>query len=190
MLNITGVCEGPTYRGFEYGTERGAHAPLIRWNMRLDGEDDNENVYVYFNGGGHYLSEEDLADDLFKKRDGDDDPSGCGLSKRGCSAKRYPAHDVSAETQLKSLRPVVRRCASLARYIEKPNRPSAIMKCDVGSGVAILSGVHFEWNVDYMDKSDPYLKDVIPKMEQSHQKQPQWMHSIITHLLVRSQQST
>jgi len=33
----------------------------------------------------------------------------------------------------------------LARYLDIPNRPAAIVACKVGKGLAILSGVHFEY---------------------------------------------
>ena len=41
----------------------------------------------------------------------------------------------------------------------------AIVKCKVGSGVAILSAVHFEWIPDEQERKDPYLEYIIERIE-------------------------
>ena len=38
------------------------------------------------------------------------------------------------------------------------------VKCQVGKGLAVLSGVHFEFLVEDLDESDQYLKSVMPKL--------------------------
>ena len=188
------------YEGFEYGTERGAHAPYVRWNLGLGDDPEYHNVFIYFNGGGKFISDVDLEHDLtgeldylkaaaVNERIRTSDPSGCGLNVTKDKQLEDKLHSLQHNSihkkQLGSLRPNVHECITLARYMEKPSHPAAIVKCKVGSGVAILTGIHFEWNVDAMDKSDPYLEDVIPKLKHSQPKQPQWMHSILTHLGVQ-----
>lgn len=42
---------------------------------------------------------------------------------------------------------------------------AAIIKCTVGKGTALLSGVHFEFSPHLLDLHDPYLKEIIPKMQ-------------------------
>lgn len=47
----------------------------------------------------------------------------------------------------------------LARYADIEEEPAAIIRCDVGKGVAILSGVHPEYSVSYSDK-DRFQSDL------------------------------
>ena len=38
------------------------------------------------------------------------------------------------------------------------------MKCKVGKGLAVLSGVHFEYLLEDLDETDQYLKEIMPKL--------------------------
>lgn len=58
----------------------------------------------------------------------------------------------------------------LGAYAEFPELPAAIVKCAVGKGMAILSGVHWEYKGSDLDKSDPYLERIIPAIEQSEEE--------------------
>ncbi len=51
----------------------------------------------------------------------------------------------------------------LASYDLKEKLP-AIIKCNIGKGVAILSGVHFEYDPSLLDAMDPYLKKLLPDL--------------------------
>lgn len=52
----------------------------------------------------------------------------------------------------------------LATYSDFNNEPATIL-CSVEKGMAILSGVHFEFLPIYLNKNDPYLKEIIPVLE-------------------------
>lgn len=58
----------------------------------------------------------------------------------------------------------------LARFEDHPNKPAAIVKCQVGKGTAILSGVHFEYSSTLLDKEDIYLKAIIPQLQKSNEQ--------------------
>ena len=61
----------------------------------------------------------------------------------------------------------------LATYKDVPGKKAAAVKCEVGEGMAIMSGVHFEYLHADLDKEDEFLKErgVIAKLEAS---EPQW----------------
>jgi len=61
--------------------------------------------------------------------------------------------------------------AVLAHYEELAGRPPAIIQCQVGKGLAILSGVHPEYSVSSLDMRDPYLQAIFPLMEEDARKQ-------------------
>jgi len=58
----------------------------------------------------------------------------------------------------------------LARYVELPSQPAAIIECSMGKGKAILSGVHLEMMPSHLDAKDPYLAPLIPILEESEPK--------------------
>ncbi len=51
---------------------------------------------------------------------------------------------------------------SLASYVEPDGTEDkvAIVEIKIGKGRALLSGVHFEYDSELMDKNDPYLKEI------------------------------
>lgn len=53
----------------------------------------------------------------------------------------------------------------LARYLEIPHEPAAIVYCKVGKGKAILSGVHPEVGSSSLYSSDPFFKNIQPQLE-------------------------
>ena len=67
-------------------------------------------------------------------------------------------------------------------YSELDGKLPAIAKCTVGKGVALLSGAHWEFLVEDMDSSDPYLKKIIPKLEASLKYRDTYFKSVIKHL--------
>ncbi|XP_033745184.1 biotin--protein ligase-like [Pecten maximus] len=54
---------------------------------------------------------------------------------------------------------------SLGIYSGLPSQPLAIVKCKVGTGVAVLSGVQLEFRSSDLDGSNPYLKDIKKELE-------------------------
>lgn len=68
----------------------------------------------------------------------------------------------------------------LAYYDQSKNWP-AIIECRVGKGMAILSGVHFEYDPCLLDSDDPYLKTVLPLISADNQHR----EKLLTHLFER-----
>lgn len=58
---------------------------------------------------------------------------------------------------------------------------AAIVECQVGLGKAILSGVHFEYNPDFLDSNDEYLQQIIPFLKEENGARIE----LIKHLLHR-----
>ena len=61
------------------------------------------------------------------------------------------------------------QCESVQTISQLMNAPegeirTAAVKCQVGKGTAILSGVHFEYLVEDLNESDIHLKSVMPKL--------------------------
>ncbi len=50
----------------------------------------------------------------------------------------------------------------LSRYLDLENAPPAILQIPVGKGIAILSGVHFEYQPSLFPQEDPYLAKIFP----------------------------
>ena len=55
----------------------------------------------------------------------------------------------------------------LGSYESLPDSPAAVVKCHVGSGKAVLSGVHLEFNAHCLDKFDSDLAKHIPAFLES-----------------------
>lgn len=55
----------------------------------------------------------------------------------------------------------------LATYSLGCNYP-AIIECRYGLGKAILSGLHFEYDPDLLDRDDPYLTRIIPTLKETN----------------------
>jgi biotin---protein ligase len=69
----------------------------------------------------------------------------------------------------------------LARYakVEKP----AIVQCRVGSGVALLCGVHPEYSTDFLDRRDPHLNRFWPQLEQAEEGRRKLFCELIARLV-------
>lgn len=70
--------------------------------------------------------------------------------------------------------------STLAFYDIKQTLP-AIIQCQVGQGIAILSGVHFEYDPFLLDSQDPYLEKILPNIVQGNKQR----ELLLTHLLER-----
>lgn len=68
----------------------------------------------------------------------------------------------------------------LACY-DTEGQDAAIIECPVGSGKAILSGVHFEYDPNLMDADNQYLKEIIPAINRENSQRMK----LIQHLLER-----
>lgn len=58
---------------------------------------------------------------------------------------------------------------------------AAIVECRVGSGKAILSGVHFEYDSSLLDATDSYLQHIIPVLKNENSNRIQ----LVRHMLER-----
>lgn len=58
----------------------------------------------------------------------------------------------------------------IASYEDLPQQPAAIVKIKIGSGTAVLTGVHFEYDPALLDSSDAYLPPIISALNQ-HQRE-------------------
>ena len=68
--------------------------------------------------------------------------------------KPYLTHD-SSKTKI------------LGSYLSLPHHPAAVVKCSVGKGVVVLSGIHLEYIATSLEKDNPYLLNSIPQFLQS-----------------------
>lgn len=60
----------------------------------------------------------------------------------------------------------------LAHYADLPQKPAAIIQCQVGQGKALLSGVHFEFSytgINLAEEGGPLLQRELKKIEQQRQ---------------------
>jgi biotin--protein ligase len=54
----------------------------------------------------------------------------------------------------------------VSRYLDLPGKPPAILAIEWGKGLAVLSGVHFEYLPRLLSRSDPYLNAIVPLLEE------------------------
>ena len=59
---------------------------------------------------------------------------------------------------------------------------TAAVKCQVGKGLAVLSGVHFEYLVEDLDETDQHLKPVIPRLRDTVHERDRFYRSLIDTL--------
>jgi glutamine amidotransferase-like uncharacterized protein len=78
--------------------------------------------------------------------------------------------------------PLQKNLSVLARYQDLPTHPAAIVKIKVGTGTAILSGVHFEYDPALLEKSDAYLSSIIIALEQHQLERMQLLKQIFREL--------
>lgn len=69
----------------------------------------------------------------------------------------------------------------MANYAE--NNLPAIIKLNIGNGKVVLSGVHFEVDPYQLDNKDPFLKSLIPFLQESNEKRISFLGEISKFLL-------
>lgn len=69
----------------------------------------------------------------------------------------------------------------LARYMDLPSYPVAMVKCRFGSGSAVLSGTHFEFNAEDID-GDDLVRDIVPDLKHSAVLRTAMVKSILQQL--------
>lgn len=70
----------------------------------------------------------------------------------------------------------------LAYYDEEKQLP-CIIECQIGKGIAILSGAHFEYDSSLLDANDEYLKKVIPLLSKDDQHRELLLKHLVKRLL-------
>lgn len=78
--------------------------------------------------------------------------------------------------------PLPKNITVIARYRDLPQQPAAIIMAQVGKGVAILSGTHFEYDYTRLDQDDRYLKPIIATLRQHENERQKLLKSIFNRL--------
>jgi biotin--protein ligase len=77
------------------------------------------------------------------------------------------------------------RIEIIARYASVPENSAAVLKCKVGAGMAVLSGVHFEYlPQDLQVTEGSPLVDVVPKLLASRETSIKFFKSVLNQLSV------
>lgn len=71
----------------------------------------------------------------------------------------------------------------LANYADIEGNPAAIISCRVNKGKAVLSGVHLEFNPQYLSRESPYINRIYPLLERGDEKRRALFRSILDTLL-------
>jgi glutamine amidotransferase-like uncharacterized protein len=68
----------------------------------------------------------------------------------------------------------------LSRYLDLDDHPPAVLQIGVGKGLAILSGVHFEYNPTFFPAEDPHLEQLSPLLVQSEKGRKKMFREILS----------
>lgn len=72
----------------------------------------------------------------------------------------------------------------LGSYLELENDPPAIIQCSVGKGNVVLSGVHLEYGIPLLHRSNPYVERIFPLLEKSEEMRKTVFREILQSLNV------
>jgi biotin--protein ligase len=67
----------------------------------------------------------------------------------------------------------------LSRYLNLKQSPAAIIRCKVGRGTAILSGVHIEYSSAQLDPTDPFIARIFPLLRSDEDKRRRLFQHIL-----------
>lgn len=62
------------------------------------------------------------------------------------------------------------------------NGEAAIVTCRYGDGAVLLSGVHFEYDADFLDSEDIYLQKLLPKLKKYQDSRKTLCSNLFSHL--------
>jgi glutamine amidotransferase-like uncharacterized protein len=71
---------------------------------------------------------------------------------------------------------------TILAYYDTEGQEAAIIECHVGSGKAMLSGVHFEYDPNLLDTDNKYLKQIIPMLKDKNPQRIQLVHFLLKRL--------
>ncbi len=72
---------------------------------------------------------------------------------------------------------------TLAHYSSLENNPPAVVLCSLGTGKALLSGIHIEMSSAFLSKNDPYLHHKIQKISEAEKERFLFCEAAIQKLL-------
>ena len=73
----------------------------------------------------------------------------------------------------------------LGRYGDVASCPVAVVKCHVGQGVAVLSGVHLEYAPDLLSADSPHLQPLLPSLRSGDEDRQMCLRQILQMLGVQ-----
>ncbi|KAK6191425.1 hypothetical protein SNE40_003119 [Patella caerulea] len=177
-----GLCKGPVYPGFKYNTFEGSLAVPIQLQKSLISQ---RSLDVFFHGGGYF--ETNNID--YSVRDSVQISLNTKLKRKSLKRRKKFLNTSKKSSQqivtLKGeahLKLLSRKVEILANYSEIENKPPAIVTCYFGKGVAILSGVHIEYSSKLLDDKDPFLKNVIEKLQPCEDARSTYFMSLLEKL--------
>jgi biotin--protein ligase len=71
----------------------------------------------------------------------------------------------------------------LAHYDDLEGKPPAIIACEVGKGIAILSGVHFEYKSSDLNPVENEEREIIPKIQGTEEQRANLFRSLLAKLM-------
>ncbi|KAH9518821.1 biotin holocarboxylase synthetase [Bulinus truncatus] len=157
-----GQCIGPAFPGFVYNSTKGAQAAPVHFDKigLLD---------AYMNGGGYFLpyQEKHKSNNSPHELWSSQCVSVITPSQRPSHSPAQPAldsHHKSHHTHAQN------SWQALGVFSSLVNRPAAVVKCNIGKGCAILSGVHLEYPVKLLKEDDPHLSHCLPALSLCEEK--------------------
>ena len=70
----------------------------------------------------------------------------------------------------------------MGRYDDLDSRPVAAVKCRVGQGMAVLSGVHLEYDPLLLSDESPRLKSLLPSLRRSDPSRQRCLRQVLQML--------
>lgn len=182
---------GPLYKTYDYRCRIGAVAASISFTPK------GGPLKVFFNGGGCFLGI-DMKEYLEKRKEKEvclsedftDTKNRSIQNGKECkridwlqdSIAKEIANQVNETFNGEEENQFNGRVDILSRYQDLPNKPVAMVKCNIGKGTAILSGVHFEYEAADIDDDDRTAEHIIPDLAESADDRKALFRSVLSLL--------
>ena len=157
----TGASVGPVFPGFQYNSDAGVHAACVEWSAT--------NPVVKH--AADVTQHVDISTSGYSLR------FHCYFNGGGCFVDDSSLAD-SASSSSSSYK-------VLGRYGDVATCPVAVVKCYVGQGVAVLSGVHLEYAPDLLDADSPHLQPLLPSLHRGDDDRQTCLRQILQMLGVQ-----
>jgi len=181
-----GLCIGPAFSGFAYNSRVGAHAVPIKYKEVIDFDAYSEGggffkLYSQVANGQSILSTDQPRTEILTSDHSESLPP--RTHDHDSEPVRHSTHDHQTfHENLTSRSPAVQ---TLGTYTSLEKDTPAIVKCRVGNGLAVLSGVHVEFSAHLLEKRDVHLKPLLPKFVRSEGSRVQVFRDMVTQLGVK-----